>query len=134
MINYVHTHDRGDMDMKKIVVVILVLMLCVSVQAKSKEPKYHIIANSNQEEDIQEMYRVKDHLLKDYKIWAKGVDDKDQVLADHQSDYDAVYKQGVYTIVLGEGKGKSLNGDIKVNYCESTKDIETKSFLFDWLF
>ena len=46
----------------------------------------------------------------------------------------ATYKQGVYKIVLGKGKGKSLSGEMKVNYCESTKDIETKSFLFDWLF
>ncbi|MEG0366940.1 MAG: hypothetical protein RR585_08910 [Coprobacillus sp.] len=120
--------------MKKIICIILIGMLCISVQAKSSEPQYKIIANSNNESDIKEMYKVKDSLLKDYKDWAEGVDDKDQVLADHQSEYDATYKQGVYKIVLGSGKGKSLNGEIKVNYCDSTKDIKTKSLFFDWLF
>ncbi|WP_050636940.1 hypothetical protein [Candidatus Stoquefichus sp. SB1] len=120
--------------MKKIIFVLLVGMLCVSVQAKSQEPKYKIIANSNQESDIKEMYKIKDQLLLDFKQWVKGVDNKDQVLADHQSDYHATFKQGVYKIILGEGKGKTLSGELKVNYCESTEDIETKSFLFDWLF
>lgn len=121
--------------MKKLsVVIVLVLMLCVSVHAKNQEPQYKIIANSNQETDIKEMYYIKDQLLKDFKSWSEGVDNKEQVLADHQSDYKATYKQGIYKIVLGEGKGKSLDGKLRVNYCESTKDIETKSFLFDWLF
>lgn len=120
--------------MKKGLCILLIGMLCMSVQAKSQEPQYKIIANSNQEADIKEMYKIKDQLLEDFKGWVKGVDNKEQVLADHQSDYQATYKQGVYKIVLGEGKGKSLSGEMKVNYCESTKDIETKSFLFGWLF
>ena len=121
--------------MKKVYIfIVLGFMLGVSVHAKSQEPQYKIIANSNQESDIKEMYEVKGKLLEDFKTWVKGVDNKDQVLADHQSDYQAIYKQGVYKIVLGKGKGKSLSGEMKVNYCESTKDIETKSFLFDWLF
>ena len=121
--------------MKRVYIfIILGLILGISVRAKSQEPQYKIIANSNQESDIKEMYKVKDELLEDFKIWVKGVDDKDQVLADHQSDYQATYKQGIYKIVLGKGKGKSLSGEMKVNYCETTKDIETRSFLFDWLF
>ncbi|MEG0365350.1 MAG: hypothetical protein RR585_00845 [Coprobacillus sp.] len=121
--------------MKKIIGVFLIIgMLGFSVHAKSQEPKYKIIANSNQEVDIKEMYKIKKDLLECYKDWVKGVDDKDQVLADHQSDFDATYKQGEYKIVLGKGRGKSLSGEMKVNYCETTKDIETKSFLFDWLF
>ncbi|MEG0275870.1 MAG: hypothetical protein RR630_02475 [Coprobacillus sp.] len=121
--------------MKKIIGVFLIIgMLAVSVHAKSQEPQYKIIANSNSESDIKEMYEVKKDLLESYKEWVKGVDDKDQVLADHQTDFDATYKQNEYKVILGQGKGKSLSGEMKVNYCESTKDIETKSFLFDWLF
>jgi len=119
---------------KMIVVIILIGMLCIGVHARSQEPQFEIIANSYQETDIKKMYEVKSQLIEDYKIWVKGVKDKDQVLADHTNEYHATYKQGVYKIVLGEGKGKSLKGDLKVNYCESTKDIETKSFLFGWLF
>lgn len=120
--------------MKKFICIVLIGILLVSVEAKSQEPQYKIIANSNQESDIKEMYEVKNNLLKDYKEWVKGVNNKDQVLADHQLDYHATYKQGMYCIVLGNGKGKTLSGELKVNYCESTQDIEKKSFLFDWLF
>lgn len=120
--------------MKKLVIIILMGLFLISVKAKNEEPQYKIIAHSYQEEDIKEMYKIKNELLKDYKEWVKGVDDKDQVLADHQNDYHATYKQGVYQIVLGKGEGKSLSGELKANYCESTKDIERKSFLFDWLF
>lgn len=120
--------------MKKGIVCILIFLLCVSVQARSEEPKFEIIANSNQETDIKQMYDIKYQLLNDYKDWVKGVDNKEQVLADHQSDYHASFKQGVYKIILGKGKGKSLTGDLKVSYCESTKDIQTKSLFFDWLF
>ena len=34
----------------------------------------------------------------------------------------------------GKGNGKTLTGDLKVNYCETTEDIETKSLIWDWLF
>lgn len=121
-------------NLKKIVFIILVCMLCVSVEAKSQNPKYKIISNSLKQEDIQKMYDIKNQLLIDYKEWVKGVDNPEQALADHQSDYQATYKQGVYTIILGDGEGKSLTGDLKVNYCETTKDIETKSLIWDWLF
>ena len=120
--------------MKKIIIFLLIMMNLTSVCAVNETPRYKIIGSSYQQEDIDEMYKVKDQLLLNYKKWVKGVDDVYQVLADHQSDYHATFKQGVYKIILGEGKGKTLSGELKVNYCESTEDIETKSFLFDWLF
>ena len=95
-------------NLKKLIFIILVCMLCVSVEAKSQNPKYKIISNSYKQEDINEMYEIKNELLIDYKEWVKGVDNPDQALADHQSDYQATFKQGVYTIVLGKGKGKTL--------------------------
>lgn len=120
--------------MKKIVVILLIGMLCISVRAKSNEPTYKIISHSFQEKDIEQMYDIKTQLLKDYKEWSVGVDNKDQVLADHQNQYHATYRQGVYQIIIGDGKGKILEGRLKVNYCESSRDIEKKSLLFDWLF
>lgn len=120
--------------MKKTIVVLLIMMNIVSVNASSNDPKYKIIANSNSDKDIKTMYETKDDLIKDYKDWIKSVDDVDQALADHQKDYQASFKQGIYKIVIGKGKGKTLEGELKVNYCESTKDIKTKSLLFDWLF
>ena len=71
----------------------------------------------------------KNELLLNYKKWVKGVDDVYQVLADHQDDFNAKYYNGLYTIVLGEGKGKSLEGKLQVSYCTSSKEIKKKSWL-----
>ncbi|MCD7892943.1 MAG: hypothetical protein LUG60_04495 [Erysipelotrichaceae bacterium] len=119
--------------MKKIMFILLCGMLCMSVSAESSIPQYQIIANSNSSDDIKEMYTIKNQLLEDYKLWSEGVDNVDQVLADHTNEYNATYNQGIYTIILGNGEGKSLTGELKVNYCSSTTDIKKKSLLFEWL-
>lgn len=119
---------------KKVIAFILIGMLCISVEAKNQQPRYQIIGNSYQQEDIDQMYQIKNELLKDYKEWVKGVDNQEQALADHQDDYQATFQQGIYQIVIGQGQGKTLTGELKVNYCESREDIETKSLLWDWLF
>ena len=80
------------------------------------------------ERDIKEMYKIKDSLISDYRRWIKGVDDIDQVLADHQKDYEASYYNGEYKIIIGKGKGKSLTGTLKASYCTSSKEIKKKSF------
>ncbi len=64
-------------NLKKLIFIILVCMLCVSVEAKSQNPKYKIISNSYKQEDINEMYEIKNELLIDYKEWVKGVDNLD---------------------------------------------------------
>ena len=114
--------------MKKIIVIALILMNVVSVNASSNIPKYKIVANSNSEKDIKKMYKIKNDLINDYRNWANGVIDIDQVLADHQNDYDAIYYNGEYKIILGKGKGKTLTGELKVSYCTSSKEIKKKSF------
>lgn len=120
--------------MKRLVIIILFFMLLSGVTAKVEEPRYIIISSSYNEKDIKYMYEVKNHLLKDYAVWVKGVDDKYQVLADHEYVYNADYKNGIYKIVLGEGKGKELKGELRVSYCDSVKQIKKKSILFDWIF
>ena len=49
--------------MKKIIITVLILMNVVTVNASSNDPKYKIIANSNSERDIKEMYKIKDSLI-----------------------------------------------------------------------
>ena len=75
-------------------------MNLTSVCAVNETPRYKIIGSSYQQEDIDEMYKVKDQLLLNYKKWVKGVDDVYQVLADHQDDFNAKYYNGLYTIVF----------------------------------
>lgn len=115
--------------MKKLIIFLLILMNLTTVTAVNETPKYKIIASSYNQEDIEEMYEVKDKLIQNYKKWVKGVDDVYQVLADHQDDFNAKYYNGFYTIVLGEGKGKSLEGKLQVSYCTSSKEIKKKSWL-----
>lgn len=114
--------------MKKLVIVLLILINLTSVSATSNNPKYKIIARSNKDKDIQEMYDVKDDLIRDYRRWIKSVDDIDQALADHQKDYRAKYYNGEYKIILGKGKGKELTGTLQASYCITSKEIKKKSF------
>ena len=93
--------------MKKIIIFLLIMMNLTSVCAVNETPRYKIISSSYQQEDIDEMYKVKDQLLLNYKK----------------------YYNGLYTIVLGEGKGKSLEGKLQVSYCTSSKEIKKKSWL-----
>ena len=118
--------------MKKIIIVsILMCMLGISVNAKENVPRYKIVSSSYEQKDIKEMYEIKNRLIEDYAKWVKSVDDYHQVLADHTYVYNATYHNGVYIIVLGNGKGKTLKGELKVSYCESTKQIKKKSLLFE---
>lgn len=120
--------------MKKLIIIFIFLLLCLNVEAKQREPKYKIIANSNSEKDIEEIYEIKKNLLLDYKEWCKGVDDNEQTLYDHQNEYNAIYKNGIFLIKIGNADGKELNGTLKINYCENTNDIEQKSLIWDFLF
>lgn len=120
--------------MKKLIVLFLFASLSLNVNAIDEAPKYKIIANSNEKEDIENMYEIKKELLKDYKEWVQSVEDVDQVLYDHQYVYNAIYKNGIYIIELGNAEGKELVGTLKVNYCENTKEIKKKSLLWNFFF
>lgn len=122
-------NELGVNKMKKILIIIIILLNITTVTAKKEIPKYKIIANSNNIEDIEEMYKIKNELLFKYKQWVKGVDDIYQVLADHEKDYNAKYYNGLYTIILGKGKGKTLEGKLQVSYCTTSKEIKKKSWL-----
>lgn len=115
--------------MKKIIIVIVLLCNLTTVNAVSSTPKYKIIANGTSKEDVTEMYDTKNDLISDYRSWVKGVKDTYQVLNDHKDIYNATFKDNVFTIVLGKGKGKSLEGNLKTNYCTSSKDIKKKSLI-----
>lgn len=115
--------------MKKLIIVVILLMNIMTVEAQSIVPTYKIIANSNEQFDIEEMYTTKNNLLNDYNVWVKGVDDVICTLIDHQYVYDASFYNGQYTIILGEGNGKSIEGKLQTNYCSTTTDIKKTSWI-----
>ena len=53
--------------MKKLIIFLLILMNLTTVTAVNETPKYKIIASSYKQEDIEEMYEVKDKLIQNYK-------------------------------------------------------------------
>lgn len=120
--------------MKNFLILFLLFFCCINVNSTQNDPKYKIIANSNSQEDIEEMYNIKKQLLLDYKDWCKSVDDTTQVLYDHQYVYNAIYENNVFLIRLGNAEGKELSGTLKINYCESTTEIKKKSFIYEFFF
>ena len=120
--------------MKKVIISAIIILNGISFNTSSKLPTYKIIANSNSQEDIDQMYNIKNQLLQDYPIWVKGIDDTYQALEDHKEKYHATFSNGEFTIKLGEGKGKELTGRLQVSYCASSKDIKKKSWLQELIF
>ena len=57
--------------MKKIIIFLLIMMNLTTVCAVNETPRYKIIGSSYRQEDIDEMYKVKDQLLLNYKKWVK---------------------------------------------------------------
>ena len=48
--------------------------------------------------------------------------------------YDAIsYKNGVYTIVLGKGEGRSITGKLQVSYCTISKEIKNGFYFFSFV-
>lgn len=120
--------------MKKILIFLFVFSMFNNIQAYEYIPRYKIVSHSNHKKDIKYMYKIKNELIKDYSVWVKGVDNIKVVLYDHRDEYNAVMEDDVYTIYIGEGKGHSIEGELKTNYCSSSKEIKKRSFIFELFF
>lgn len=115
--------------MKKIIILCMIAMNIVTVDAINITPTYKIVADSNEQSAIEEMYTIKNQLLDDYSQWVKGVDDYNDALIDHQYVYNATYYNGIYEVILGDGQGKVLTGKLQTNYCTTTQEIKKTSWL-----
>ena len=62
--------------MKKIIIILLITMNLTTVCAVNETPRYKIIGSSYRQEDIDEMYKVKDQLLLNYKKWGCRIKNK----------------------------------------------------------
>ncbi len=125
---------------KKILFVLFMFLLVVNVNAGHENYYFRILANSNQEVDIDRMYEVKDDILNTYTSITKGFSqmDIDVAITDNLKDfsgkdYRISYYNGEIKIVIGKGAGKEISGELKQNYCEEVKVKKTKFFLLSWL-
>lgn len=90
---------------------------------------FKIISNSNSKEDLQIMYEYKNEIIENYAKMIIGID-KQQVIEDLILMYpDITYNNNELCLVIGEGMGKSIKGELKDNYCNV--DVKPKSWLVE---
>ncbi len=88
---------------------------------------FSIVANSNTKEDIAEMYQYKNEIIGSYQEMITGVSE-DEVMEDLTLLYPQMnYENNQLVLVIGEGKGKRISGELKKDYCEV--DVKPKSFI-----
>jgi len=116
---------------KFVIVILLVLGICnINVEAKEKEYRFIIIGDSGATYDL---YEAKQQLIDCFQELTKGVDAKyyDQLINDYIIVKDNFsFENAVITIILGDGNGKQIEGELKRDYC-TNREIETKVFLFE---
>jgi hypothetical protein len=118
---------------KKIIITIITIISVfnINVGAKNKTFRYLIIGDSN---NNQEVYKLKDDLIYSFQAITTGLDETyfEQTIIDYIKDKeDFNYASNTITIVLGDGKGQKLEGELKTNYCENKETIKTRVFLFE---
>ena len=122
--------------MKKFLSLLSVVLLGSSDSVKDSdfEYKYTVVANSNNVDDLMYMYRVKEKLIDKYEGLVFNINEKyhKQTIMDNLDyfdgkDYDVLYKNDAIYIVIGEGNGKSISGDLRRNSCDS-KPVRVQFF------
>jgi hypothetical protein len=122
--------------MKKFLSLLSVVLLgsSGSVEEKDFEYKYTVVADSNDVDDLMYMYRVKEKLIDKYEGLIFNVNEKyhKQTIIDNLEyfdgeDYETYYKDESIYIVIGDGKGKSISGDLRRNSCDS-KPVRVQFF------
>jgi hypothetical protein len=105
-----------------------------SVKDNDFEYKYTVVANSNKVDDLMYMYRVKEKLIDKYEGLVFNINEKyhKQTIMDNLDyfdgkDYDVLYKNDAIYIVIGDGNGKSISGDLRRNSCDS-KPVRVQFF------
>lgn len=90
---------------------------------------FKIVSNSNEKEDIEQMYYYKNEIINKYQSMFLAVN-QNEVIEDLMKIYPELsYKNKTLIYVIGEGKGKSISGELKDDYCDV--DVKPKSFLLE---
>ena len=122
--------------MKKFLSMLSVVLLgsSGSVEEKDFEYKYTVVADSNDVDDLMYMYRVKEKLIDKYEGLIFNVNEnyhKETIIDNLEyfdgEDYETYYKDESIYIVIGDGKGKSISGDLRRNSCDS-KPVRVQFF------
>lgn len=116
---------------KKIMIVFLIFLTFTNLKVVAQDHRqyFQIVGDSNYSEDV---YRVKNELIHSFQDLVMGLDESEYSAAIKNTlpeDERISYKNHTVTIVLGDGMGKVLEGELKTNYCfKDSESIETHFF------
>ena len=93
--------------------------------------KYKIVANSNSIDDLLKLYEVKEILVISYN---NAIENELNILDVYTtfSFEDIKLIDNEFVIILGEGKGISLQGSLKKSVCDNST-INNRYALLEWL-
>lgn len=101
--------------------------------------KYKVIANDNSALGLINLYNAKQHLL---TVYSDKILYKDPTLHQHliienlqEFAYEnsvARYEEGMIVIIIGEGKGSIINGELRKNFCDENV-TNNRIYIIEWL-
>ena len=126
--------------MKKFLSLLSVVLLgsSGSVEENDFEYKYTVVADSNDINDLMYMYKVKEKTIDKYEGLVFNINENyhkqtiiDNLVYFDGEDYKTYYKDDSIYIVIGDGKGKSISGDLRRNSCDS-KPVRVQFFFSEF--
>lgn len=128
------------MNKKGVLISLFLLIVCLlfslfelnKVKASEEvQYDYHITASSSSLKDLVRLYEVKEELVINYD----NCINKELSVLDNYNSFSSeeiVLKGNVFYIVIGEGKGISLEGKLRINRCDNTT-LNNRFALLEWL-
>jgi len=124
--------------MKKILSLLSLVFLSSTTSVNSAENNfnysYTVVASSNSASDLLKLYNVKEKLIDNYEALVFNINENyhEQTIKDNLDyfsgeDYVAYYRNNELYIVIGDGNGKSIAGDLRRNSCDS-KPVRVQFF------
>lgn len=126
--------------MKKFLSLLSVVLLGSSGGVKENEFEYSytIVSSSNSVSDLMEMYKIKEKMIDNYEGLVFNINENyhKQTIIDNLelfsgSNYRAYYKNDELYIVIGDGNGKAISGDLRRNSCDS-KPVRVQFFFSEF--
>ena len=126
--------------MKKVLSLLSVVFLSSTGSSREEkfDYKYTIVADSNDVSDLMYMYNVKEKTIDKYEGLIFNINEshhKETIIDNLDNfsgnDYKAYYKNDSIYIVIGDGKGKSISGDLRKNVCDN-KPIRVQFFFSEF--
>lgn len=119
----------------------LIALSVVGVSKLSSEPfkyKYEITGNSKSANDIYNLYEYKEKLIDIYDEHFLALNDTERekkLINNNQlfkidENCRAYYASGTIVVLVGDGKGLTITGDLRYDTCDETV-IRTKIYIFD---